>query len=278
MVARHPARVPLSIARHPDPSPDPTAAHDRAPAAVTLLLPARAAVIVGGVPGAGKTMLLQRTVAPGSAHVLDSAAVRDRLRRRLGRRVPYALWRPLVHSLHLIAVWRALGDGDAQPVVVHDCATRRWLRRAMLRRARRAARPAIALLLDIDGRVARDGQRARGRRVGDRVMRRHERRWRALIAPGTAQRLQREGFVGVHVLDRAGADAVGALRFTPAIRQDPGVGSGFDDDDWVGTPPEGRHSRDRAKPEFWWRQRPIVPALVGIALVVLAILLIAALS
>ena len=24
-----------------------------------------------------------------------------------------------------------------------------------------------------------------------------------------------------------------------------------DDDDWVGEPPEGRHTRDRAKPDFW---------------------------
>jgi hypothetical protein len=27
-----------------------------------------------------------------------------------------------------------------------------------------------------------------------------------------------------------------------------------DDDDWVGTPPEGRYSRDRAKPDFWAKQ------------------------
>ena len=27
-----------------------------------------------------------------------------------------------------------------------------------------------------------------------------------------------------------------------------------DDDDWVGTPPEGRHSRDRANPGFWANQ------------------------
>src|SRR3954469_12678541 len=39
-----------------------------------------------------------------------------------------------------------------------------------------------------------------------------------------------------------------------------------DDDDWVGPPPEGHYSRDRAKPEFWWRQKPIVPAFVGIFL------------
>ena len=36
-----------------------------------------------------------------------------------------------------------------------------------------------------------------------------------------------------------------------------------DDDDWVGTPPEGHYTRDRAKPEFWRGQRPIVPAAVG---------------
>jgi hypothetical protein len=27
-----------------------------------------------------------------------------------------------------------------------------------------------------------------------------------------------------------------------------------DDDDWVGTPPEGRHPRERAQPEFWRSQ------------------------
>ena len=47
-----------------------------------------------------------------------------------------------------------------------------------------------------------------------------------------------------------------------------------DDDDWVGTPPEGHHTRDRAKPEFWWRQRPIVPAAIGLLLVLLVLLVI----
>ena len=47
-----------------------------------------------------------------------------------------------------------------------------------------------------------------------------------------------------------------------------------DDDDWVGTPPEGRYSRDRAKPEFWWRQKPIVPAFVGIVVVLVVILIV----
>jgi hypothetical protein len=51
-----------------------------------------------------------------------------------------------------------------------------------------------------------------------------------------------------------------------------------DDDDWVGTPPEGRYTSDRAKPEFWWRQRPIVPAAVGIVVVLVIVLIVALLS
>ncbi len=47
-----------------------------------------------------------------------------------------------------------------------------------------------------------------------------------------------------------------------------------DDEDWVGTPPEGRHSRDRAKPEFWLAQRPpqIALGLLGLLLLVLALI------
>ena len=45
-----------------------------------------------------------------------------------------------------------------------------------------------------------------------------------------------------------------------------------DDDDWVGTPPEGHYTRDRAKPEFWRSQRP--PALVAGAIGIVVLILI----
>lgn len=48
-----------------------------------------------------------------------------------------------------------------------------------------------------------------------------------------------------------------------------------DDDDWVGTPPEGRYSRDRANPEFWWRQRPVSIAAAGLAIVIVVLTVIA---
>ena len=49
-----------------------------------------------------------------------------------------------------------------------------------------------------------------------------------------------------------------------------------DDDDWVGEPPEGRYSRDRANPDFWRRQRPISVATtrIPVAVVVLVVVLI----
>jgi hypothetical protein len=41
-----------------------------------------------------------------------------------------------------------------------------------------------------------------------------------------------------------------------------------DDDDWVGEPPEGRHTRARADPGFWARQwQPAVAGAVLFALV-----------
>ncbi|MEA2217758.1 MAG: hypothetical protein QOJ35_384 [Solirubrobacteraceae bacterium] len=48
-----------------------------------------------------------------------------------------------------------------------------------------------------------------------------------------------------------------------------------DDDDWTGTPPEGRYSRDRANPGFWraqWQAGAIGAGLL-IAIVVVVILL-----
>jgi hypothetical protein len=49
-----------------------------------------------------------------------------------------------------------------------------------------------------------------------------------------------------------------------------------DDDDWVGEPPEGHYTRDRAKPDFWRTQRPpeIIAVAVVLAIVVLVLVLV----
>ena len=48
-----------------------------------------------------------------------------------------------------------------------------------------------------------------------------------------------------------------------------------DEDDWVGEPPEGHHSRDRAKPEYWRTVRLTAVAGAGVivAVVVLVVVL-----
>jgi hypothetical protein len=46
-----------------------------------------------------------------------------------------------------------------------------------------------------------------------------------------------------------------------------------DDEDWVGEPPEGRYTRDRAKPEFWRTVAPVA-AIGGAAMVVALLVLI----
>ena len=47
-----------------------------------------------------------------------------------------------------------------------------------------------------------------------------------------------------------------------------------DDDDWVGEPPEGRYTRDRADPGFWQSHRPVSFLAAAIALVVVVLLIV----
>lgn len=47
-----------------------------------------------------------------------------------------------------------------------------------------------------------------------------------------------------------------------------------DDDDWVGTPPEGHYTRDRAKPDFWRSQKPLLAGGGLLLLIVLVVVLI----
>ena len=136
-----------------------------------MLLPpgSVAVVVVAGLPGAGKT-----TLVASEPRALDSDALREAWAPRL-RRLPYGLWRPLVHARHWLAIWRALERPEG--VVVVRPFTSARLRRAVLRRARRH-HPAVHLVVvEASPEQARAGQRARDRMVRERAMRRHERRW-----------------------------------------------------------------------------------------------------
>jgi hypothetical protein len=48
----------------------------------------------------------------------------------------------------------------------------------------------------------------------------------------------------------------------------------MDDDDWTGTPPEGHHSRERARPDFWRNQWQATAAWAGLLLAILVLIVV----
>ncbi|MFK4086605.1 AAA family ATPase [Kribbella sp. NPDC020789] len=144
-----------------------------------------AVVVLAGIPGAGKSTLLRRLYPEGEDHgdvqVFDSERLRARWMRVLGA-VPYSYWRPLLHLTYYVQVLTAMKRG---PMVIHDCATRPWVRRLLGWRAQRAGLPLHLILIDVPGEVARDGQWARGRVVRTSSMETHCRRWPQLLAKAT---------------------------------------------------------------------------------------------
>jgi hypothetical protein len=47
-----------------------------------------------------------------------------------------------------------------------------------------------------------------------------------------------------------------------------------DDDDWVGEPPEGHHSRDRADPAFWRQPWPLASIGAGLLIVIVVLVIV----
>ncbi|HEY3558943.1 MAG TPA: AAA family ATPase [Kribbella sp.] len=171
-----------------------------------------AVVVLAGIPGAGKSTFLRRVFAGSPVRVYDSAQVRERWMPVLGV-LPYALWRPLVHLMYYVTLVRSLRRGQG-PMVIHDCATRPWVRRLIGRRAQRAGLPLHLILLDVPSDLARSGQYARGRVVRRGSMETHCRRWPELVAkaesePGSVV----PGALSAVVLTRSEADRVERVAF-----------------------------------------------------------------
>lgn len=173
-----------------------------------LIVPEGTAVVVGGIPGAGKTTLIGRLARPG-VRTLDPDRIRARWRRLVRRAAPYRWYRPLVHLEHHLRVAAALLRPGT--LLVHDPATRRVSRRLWAAIAHLGGHRAYLLLLDVEADEARRGQHVRGRVVAPGSMRGHARRWRRLVGALAADRdlPGREGYDRWQVLDR---DAAAALR------------------------------------------------------------------
>ncbi|MCK7626671.1 ATP-binding protein [Streptomyces sp. RS10V-4] len=183
------------------------------PHRTALRFPPGDLVVVSGLPGSGKSTLMRRVVPArdgrgAPVHRVDSQDTRDRWERGRLRRLPYALYRPLVRAAHYLALRRALRSGAT--VVVHDCGTLPWVRRWLARTARRGGRGLHLVLLDVPPHTALTGQRARGRGVSRYAFARHRRAVGRLVARAEARRLP-AGLGSAVLLDRPAAGALERL-------------------------------------------------------------------
>nr|WP_223206470.1 AAA family ATPase [Streptomyces xanthii] len=165
-------------------------------------------VVVSGLPGSGKSTLMQRAVA-GSC--IDSQDTREDWSHRVPRLLPYPVYRPLVRLAHYAGLRRALRSGDS--VVVHDCGTQAWVRRWLAREAARRGTALHLIIVDVPARTALDGQRERGRGVSGFAFARHRRAMGRLVA-ATERGVLPRGCVSAVLLDRASADALARIGFT----------------------------------------------------------------
>ncbi|MBI4941896.1 MAG: AAA family ATPase [Actinobacteria bacterium] len=139
-------------------------------------------VVVGGVPGAGKTTVLARVAARrDGVLVVDPEGHRARFAATLGRVLPYRAYRPLVHTLHAVTVVGLVAAGPralrARALVVHEPATRPRRNAIVVRLARaRGWRPAL-VYVDAGRAQALAGQHARGRVLDPRSFDGHWDRW-----------------------------------------------------------------------------------------------------
>lgn len=180
-------------------------------AGIRLSYPRDAIVVIAGLPGSGKSTLL-RAWAPAAA-VLDPRATRADCEAALPSWLPYALYRPLARLHHMRRIRTAMRGPD--PLLIHDCGTRTWLRRWLTRSAGRAGRPAHMVLLDVGSREALSGQHARRRLTSPRVFATHERGLTSLLSGiGETAPPGAPGFTSVVLLDRRLRDTSPRARFT----------------------------------------------------------------
>ena len=166
---------------------------------IELAIPDPCLVVLIGAAGSGKSTFAARHFASGE--ILSS----DAFRARLGRgETDQAASRRAFGVLHLALERRLAARRTA---VVDATNVQANARQALIRRARSAGVPALAIVLDLPLAECLAGDRSRAdRHVPEAIV---ERQWAALRATLEGAAMTAEGFAAVHRLrSRAAADSV----------------------------------------------------------------------
>ncbi|MGE7433813.1 MULTISPECIES: ATP-binding protein [Kitasatospora] len=177
---------------------------------VTLSYQPGSVVVVSGLPGAGKSTLLRRwsrsaaVVDPRAAHVAWQAVMPGWL--------PYPVYRPGARLDYFLRLNARARGGD--PLLVHDCGSRSWMRRWLSLTVGRSGRELHLVVLDVGTAEAIAGQRARDRWASRRVFAGHRRGLGRLL-----HGLSRDGMrtvpeaASVVLLDRVSRERMAAVEF-----------------------------------------------------------------
>ncbi|RKE17439.1 AAA family ATPase [Streptomyces sp. TLI_171] len=181
---------------------------------LTLRYPATAVVVVGGVPGSGKSTLLRRWDVARTA-VVDPRTTRLACEAAMPDWLPYPAYRPAARLLHLLRTRAAFARPG--PLLVHDCGSRRWMRRALAHWARRHGRELHVVLLAVSASEALAGQHARARTTAPRTFHLHLRgTTRLLTALAQHGPTAFPAARSVVLADATTRERLTAVRFTPA--------------------------------------------------------------
>jgi predicted kinase len=173
-----------------------------------IVVPDPSLVVLVGPAGAGKSTLAARAFGPGT--VLSSDAFRELI---AGDAADQRATRPAFARLER-ELARRLGRGELS--VVDATSLSRGARTALLRAARRAAVPAVAIVLDLPPALVLARNAARPRVVAEEVVREQLRQLRAVVDAGA---LDVEGFAAVYrVTSPRALDALEVVR-SPSRRR-----------------------------------------------------------
>lgn len=168
----------------------------------------RRLVVVGGVPGAGKTAVIAAVASELNARALDPEQIHQWLARHLPSDTPYQWYRLWVHLGHAARVLVALTCRRDVLLLIHAPANRWRRRRLGLSLARRYGWRTVLVIIDVSRQSALAGQKDRHRVLGEASFQRHWRRSEVL----------REAIIGGSVsLDDSGWDQVVMVDRTRAI-------------------------------------------------------------